>query len=103
MNAPAYRNDPDIGRYRKIYPRLWRSVPFVSLTAAERLIVLYVLGGPQRNRHFSLAMAADDLGTSPHTFQERFAKVCETFGWHFVPTADARGRLMIRHRRGIEA
>ena len=82
------------GRYRKLYPRLWRHPGFVALNDGEKNLALYVLTGPQTNRlglyMLSLATAAEDLGTTPETLKKRLANVCVTFGWAF----DAVARVM---------
>ena len=36
----------DIGRYRKLYTRLWLHLGFVALTDAEKVVALYLLTGP---------------------------------------------------------
>jgi hypothetical protein len=78
------------GRYRKVFQRLWRHAEFMRLSTVEKLILLYVLSGPQTNRiglmHFSTAAAAEDLETLPQTFAEHFGNVCRAFGWRFDPT-----------------
>jgi hypothetical protein len=78
------------GRYRKIFPRLWRSADFVRLSERERLITLYILCGPQTNRigytYFSAATAAEDLQLAPAAFQRWFLHVCTTLGWKFDRT-----------------
>jgi hypothetical protein len=82
----------DLGRYRKLYPRLWRHPSFVSLTDGDKTVALYVLNGPQSNRlglyMLSIAAAAEDLRSTPETLKKRLLNVCETFGWLF--DADAR-------------
>jgi hypothetical protein len=81
----------DLGRYRKIYVRLWRHPGFAGLVDGEKVLALYVLTGTQTNRlglyAFSIATAAEELGTLPQTIKKRLAKVCVTFGWSFDPTA----------------
>jgi hypothetical protein len=83
-----------IGRYRKVYPRIWRDPSFVGLSEGERLVALYLISGPQMNRigltHFSIFTAAEDLGTTPDTFAKRLSKVCATFGWFY----DRRARVL---------
>jgi hypothetical protein len=77
----------DVGRYRKLYARLWRHPGFVALTEGEKVLALYVLTGPQSNRLglyvLSIATAAEDLGTTPETLKKRLLNVCQTFGWWF--------------------
>jgi hypothetical protein len=84
----------DLGRYRKLYVRLWRHPCFVGLTDAEKVVAIYVLTGPQSNRLglyvLSIATAAEDLGTVPETLKKRLLTVCQTLGWLF----DARARVV---------
>jgi hypothetical protein len=83
----------DTGRYRRLYVRLWRHPGFVTLTADEKVLALYLLTGPQTNRigiyTLSIAQAAEDLGTVPQTLLKRFANCCAAFGWHF----DSKARV----------
>jgi len=82
----------DVGRYRKLFPRIWRHPGFTKLKPAARELALYLLTGPQSNRiglfPFSLGLASEDLGVGRETLLERLADVRVTFGWHF--DADAR-------------
>jgi hypothetical protein len=84
----------DQGRYRKIYARVWQHPGFNALSEGEKVLALYVLTGPQTNRLglylFSIATAAEDLGTVPETLKKRFVNVCQTFGWLF----DAKARVI---------
>lgn len=77
----------DVGKYRKLYVRLWRHPGFVGLSDAEKTLAIYLLTGPQTNRIglsvLSVATAAEDLGTVPQTLSKRLETVCQTFGWHF--------------------
>ena len=77
----------ELGRYRKLYTRIWRHPAFAALTEREKIVALYVLTGPQTNRiglfHFSISMAGDDLRTLPRTFEKRLRKVCQTLNWFF--------------------
>jgi hypothetical protein len=81
----------DVGRYRKLYTRLWRHPGFAGLTEGEKILALYVLTGPQTNRLglylLSIATAAEDLGTTPETLTKRLRNVCQTFGWWFDSVA----------------
>ena len=74
-------------KYRKVDPRIWGDEKFVCLTSDERLIALYCLTSSQVNRiglfRFSLALAAEEMGTLPPTFAKRFGNVCQTFRWGF--------------------
>jgi hypothetical protein len=77
--------DAIVGRYRRAYPRIWRHPGFVGLTQSERILVLYLLQGPQSNRiglfHFSVSTAAEDLGVGLETLRKGLSNVCLTFGW----------------------
>lgn len=77
----------DVGRYRLVYPRLWRHPGFVRLNKTARELALYLLTGPQTNRiglfHFSVGTAAEDLSVGVETIRERLADVSGTFGWLF--------------------
>jgi hypothetical protein len=77
----------DVGRYRQIYPRLWRHPAFAALNKTARELTLYLLSGPQTNRiglfHFSIATAAEDLRIGAETLRERLADVQVTFDWRF--------------------
>jgi hypothetical protein len=77
----------DLGKYRKLYVRLWRHPGFLELTDAEKVLAFYILTGPQTNRiglfTFSIATAAEDLGTVPETLKKRLVRVTQTFGWLF--------------------
>jgi hypothetical protein len=81
----------DRGRYRKVYARLFRHPGFVGLTDAEKLLVIYLVTGPQTNRIgmyvLSIATAAEDLGSVPQTIKKRLANVCTGLGWLFDPHA----------------
>jgi hypothetical protein len=78
---------PLIGRYRKVYPKLWSDARFLALPQSDRLVLLYLLSGPQSNRiglfKVSLGSASEDLKTSSVTFRKRLLNVCATFGWEF--------------------
>ena len=54
----------DVGRYRKVYARLWRHPGFANLNEGEKVLALYLLTGPQTNRLglycLSVATAAED-------------------------------------------
>jgi hypothetical protein len=83
----------DLGRYRKLFVRLWRHPGFTALTDAEKVLAVYLLTGPQTNRIglfvLSIAQAAEDLGTVPETLSKRLVRVTETFEWVF----DKRSRV----------
>jgi hypothetical protein len=83
----------DVGRYRKLYPRVWRHAGFCSLTKTARELALYLLTGPQTSRigifHFSIATAAEDLDVGAETLRKAVTSVCATFGWQF----DAEARV----------
>ena len=84
----------DVGRYRKVYARLWRHPGFTSLNEGEKVLALYLLTGPQTNRLglycLSVATAAEDLGTVPQTLTKRLRMVCQTFSWLY----DGRSRVL---------
>lgn len=84
----------DVGRYRRLYTRLWRHPGFVELTEGEKNLAMYIITGPQTNRLglylLSIATAAEDLGTVPQTLTKRLVRVCETFGWLF----DSKARVI---------
>ena len=81
----------DVGRYRKLFARLWLHPGFLALTDGEKILVVYLLTGPQSNRLglyvLSIATAAEALGTVPRTITKRLKTVCETFGWMFDDVA----------------
>jgi hypothetical protein len=83
----------DVGRYRKLYARMWRHPGFTALSEGEKVLALYLVTGPQTNRIglyvLSVATAAEDLGTVPQTLSKRLVNVCQTFGWLF----DKRSRV----------
>jgi hypothetical protein len=79
------------GRYRRLFPRIWRHPGFRHLPETSQRLALYVLAGPQTNRCglfcFSMATAAEDLGVSVHALRKRLAEVQATFDWCFDPDA----------------
>ena len=81
------------GRYRRVFPRLWRHPGFRSLSQAEQRVALYLLCGPQTNRiglfHLSIATGAEDLELGLDTFKKALGKLSATFGWMF----DAEARV----------
>lgn len=83
----------DVGRYRCIYPRLWRHPGFIGLTKSARELALYLLTGPQSNRlglfYLSVQQAAEDLNVGLETLRKGLADVSLTFGWHF----DSKARV----------
>jgi hypothetical protein len=84
----------DVGRYRRLYVRLWRHPGFAALTDSEKVLAIYLLTGPQSNRvglyMLSIATAAEDLETVSQTLSKRLVTVCQTFGWLF----DKRSRVL---------
>jgi hypothetical protein len=74
-------------KYRKVDPRIWDDEKFVTLDEQDKLVTLHCLTSIQVNRigifRFSIAMAAEQLGTLPPTFHKRFGNVCRTFNWPF--------------------
>jgi hypothetical protein len=83
----------DVGRYRKVYPRIWRHSGFRRLCETAQRIALYLVSGPQTNRIglfcFSIATAAEDLKVSVETFRKRLPDVQTTFAWQY----DAEARV----------
>ena len=81
----------DVGRYRKVFGRLWRDGRFLKLDEGERLLVLYALTGPQTNRIglalFSIPAAAEDLSVTPTRLRKRLEKVCDVFAWSYDSAA----------------
>ncbi|HET9385097.1 MAG TPA: hypothetical protein VFO67_08115 [Gemmatimonadales bacterium] len=81
----------ELGRYRRLYTRLWAHSAFVTMAEGLRLVCLYLLTGPQQNRlgfaRLSVAAAAEDLRVSVKVFRARLETVCAAFGWHFDPDA----------------
>jgi hypothetical protein len=82
----------DVGRYRKIFPRLFRHPGFQALKQSTQLLVIYLLAGPQTNGiglfFLSIATASEDLKLSVETIRKGLADVAVTFDWRF--DADAR-------------
>lgn len=82
--SDTLRND-SVGRFRKVYPSIWRHPGFVKLTAHQQRIALYILSGPQTTSiglfFFSVATAAEDLRLDNKTFGEGLANLSRTFGW----------------------
>lgn len=77
----------DIGRYRQVYPRIWRHPNFTGLTKSARELTLYLLSGPQSNRigcfFFSVATASEDLNVAVETIRKGLADISGAFGWTF--------------------
>src|SRR5882672_6800622 len=84
----------DVGRYRKLFVRLWRDPRFTELTDAEKLLALYILTGPQTNRiglyTLSIGQAAENLKTSAETLTKRLRKGAGNFRLLF----DNRSRVI---------
>jgi hypothetical protein len=84
----------EVGRYRRLYSRLWRHPGFKALPDGDKILALYLLTGPQSTRlglfFFSIATASEDLGTVPQTLTKRLVNVCQTFSWLF----DKRSRVV---------
>jgi hypothetical protein len=74
-----------LGRYRKVYPRLWRHPAFAPLSEGEKLLALYLLTGPQTNRlgvyPWTPEWAAADLAVTRQTLQRRWSVLENGFGW----------------------
>ncbi len=75
----------DVGRYRKVFTSIWIDPRFRELRESTRMLVFYLLSGPQTNRiglyRFSVGTAAEDLGVSVETIRKGLADVTEMFGW----------------------
>jgi len=71
-------------RYRRVGQRFWKDEAVRDFDTTDKLIALYGFTG-QANRiglfTFSPGMAAEDTGTLPPTFAERFRKVCKILKW----------------------
>jgi len=84
-----------LGRYRRLYTRLWSHPAFLQLTEGERLTCVYLLTGRQQNRigfaRMSPAVGAEELNVTPGTFSKRLERVCSAFGWQF----DAGARVLL--------
>jgi len=84
----------ELGRYRKLFTRIWLHPAFERLTDTEKVLALFLLTGPQTNRiglyRLSPAQAAEELGTSLEGFRKRLPTVCTAFGWLF----DAKARVL---------
>ena len=80
-----------VGRYRKLYPRIWRHPNFTTLRPSVRELALYLLTGPQTSAiglfHFSVATAAEDLGVTVETIRKGLVDVGVGFGWQFDSSA----------------
>ena len=78
-------------RYRRIYPLFWRDDAVRKLSGPEKLVALYCLTSHQSNRiglfAFSVAMAAEDLGSTDETFTERFDRVISALRWQWDSAA----------------
>lgn len=72
-------------RYRKLYPRAWKS--FRGLSLEEKAIAVYILTGDQTNRiglfDFSIGKAIEELETLPQTFHKGFSNVIRTIDWEY--------------------
>lgn len=80
-------SDSTPGRYRKVYPRLWRNQKFRALKGSARELTFYLLSGPQTNRigifYFSIATAAEDMSMSTAIVRRALREVCAAFDWRF--------------------
>lgn len=86
-------SDELVGRYRRVYVRIWDDPKFRALSPNEQRLTLYLLSGPQTNRiglfKFSVPRASEDLNLGIESVRKAFANVCLTFGWVF----DAEARV----------
>jgi len=80
-----------VGKYRKLFARIWIHPGFRTLSKNEQLLALYILCGTQINRiglcRFSISTAAEDLDVTPETVKKGLANVTGTFGWTFDSVA----------------
>jgi len=83
----------EVGRYRKVFTRIWRHPGFKQLPRAARELTFYLLTGPQANRiglfNFSVATAAEDLGITAESVRNGLVNVSTVFGWQY----DAKARV----------
>lgn len=81
----------EVGRYRRAYPRLFRHPQFKALSPTVRLLVTYLLWGPQSNRiglfYMSVNTAAEDMKAGADTVRNGIADICEAYGWMFDAVA----------------
>jgi hypothetical protein len=84
----------DLGRYRKLFTRIWVHPGFTELTDFEKVLAVWLLTGPQSNRiglyRLSPAQAAEEFRTSPERFKKGFVTVTGTFNWLF----DSRAKVV---------
>ena len=85
--CPEARMRDVIGRYRRVYPRLWRHPAFKKLAPLSQRLTTYLLYGPQSNRiglfYFSINTAAEDLDSTPESLRKALREVALSFGWSF--------------------
>lgn len=81
----------DRRRYRKIYCRLWIHPTFQALSSDAKVVMLYLLTGPQTNRiglfRLSLALAGEQNNIAPGKVKKCVAVVCQTFQWTYDEAA----------------
>jgi len=85
-------------RYRVVFPLFWCDEAVVELATTDKLIAVYTLSSKQLNRiglfHFSIGMAAQDLGMELEEVRQGVQRVCDTLSWSF----DARSQTMLLPR-----
>jgi hypothetical protein len=74
-------------KFRKVDPRIWYDEKFRTLSAADKLLAVYLLTGSQTNRiglfYVSLSLAAEQTGYPPDTLAIGIRRVCHTLRWVF--------------------
>lgn len=74
-----------LGRYRKLFSRVWRHPDFRRLPRPSRELALYLLTGPQTNPigcfFFSMAQASEDLAVTDDELDQALVDVTTSFGW----------------------
>ncbi len=77
-----------MAKYRRVYPRLWDSVDFGTLTTDQKLLCLNILTGPQSNRVgcfvYRLSMASEETGIEvTHSLVD---SLCDKLSWVYDKT-----------------
>jgi hypothetical protein len=74
-----------VTRYRRVRVRLWSEPKFKERDHPTRLVVLYLLSGPQTSAvglyRLSVSSAAEDLAMPVSQFRRRFEAVLKEFKW----------------------
>lgn len=78
-----------MAKYRRVYPRLWDSVEFRSLTPDQKLLCFNVLTGPQSNRVgcfvYRLALASEETGIE--SVNILLDILCDRLSWEYDSTS----------------